>query len=143
MIKKQEISTLIVRVVLGLTFFIHGLVKFQGGIENTAGWFASIGIPSFMAYVVAVIELVGGFALIIGLGSRVVSALLALVMLGAIFKAKLSLGFLGNGQMAGYELDVALLVMAVSIAITGSKLYAVDQFIFKGQENKSETNKAA
>ena len=142
MIKKQEISTLIVRVVLGLTFFIHGLVKFQGGIENTAGWFASIGIPSFMAYVVAVIELVGGFALIIGLGSRVVSALLALVMLGAIFKAKLSLGFLGNGQMAGYELDVALLVMAVSIAITG-KLYAVDQFIFKGQENKSETNKAA
>ena len=143
MIKKQEISTLIVRVVLGLTFFIHGLVKFQGGIENTAGWFASIGIPSFMAYVVGVIELVGGIALIIGLGSRVVSALLALIMLGAILKAKLSLGFLGNGQMAGYELDVALLAMAVSIAITGSKLYAVDQFIFKGQENKSGTNKAA
>ncbi len=55
---------------LGLTFFIHGLVKFQGGIENTAGWFASIGIPSFMAYVVGVIELVGGIALIIGLGSE-------------------------------------------------------------------------
>ena len=141
--KKHEISTLILRVVLGLTFFIHGLVKFQGGIENTAGWFASIGIPGFMAYVVAVIELVGGIALIIGLGSRVVSALLALIMLGAIFKAKLALGFLGNGQMAGYELDIALLVMAVSIAITGSKLYAVDQFIFKGQENKSATNKAA
>ena len=141
--KKQEISTLIVRVVLGLTFFIHGLVKFQGGIENTAGWFASIGIPSFMAYVVGVIELVGGIALIIGLGSRVVSALLALIMLGAILKAKLSLGFLGNGQMAGYEFEVALLTMAVSIALTGSKLYAVDQFIFKGQENKSGTNKAA
>ena len=77
-------------------------MKFQGGIENTAGWFASIGIPSFMAYVVGVIELVGGIALIIGLGSRVLSALLALIMLGAILKAKLSLGFLRkwtNGRL--------------------------------------------
>jgi F0F1-type ATP synthase assembly protein I len=38
-------------------------------------------------------------ALIIGLGSKVVSTLFALIMLGAIFKAKLAMGFL-----AGYEL---------------------------------------
>jgi putative oxidoreductase len=135
MIKKYEIGTLILRLVLGFTFFIHGMVKFQGGIENTVGWFESIGIPGFMAYVIAVIELVGGFALIIGLGSRIVSVFFAIVMLGAIFKAKLTLGLLGNGQMAGYELEIALLAMAVFIAINGSKLYAVDQFIFKGQKD--------
>ncbi len=42
-------------------------------------------------------------------------------MLGAILKAKLSLGFLGNGQMAGYQFEVALLTMAVFIALTGSQ----------------------
>ncbi|MBM7571891.1 DoxX family protein [Aquibacillus albus] len=137
MINKYEIGTLILRVVLGLTFFIHGLDKFQGGIENIVGWFESIGLPGFLAYGVALVELLGGIALIIGLFSRVVSGLLAIIMVGAIVKVKLAVGFLGNGQMAGYELDLALMAMAVFIAINGSKAYALDQIIFKGKETKN------
>ena len=30
---KNEAGTVILRVILGLTFFIHGLSKFQGGIK--------------------------------------------------------------------------------------------------------------
>ncbi|RBW70048.1 DoxX family protein [Bacillus taeanensis] len=135
MVNKFEASTLLLRVVLGISFFIHGLVKFQGGIENIAGWFGSIGLPGFLAYAVALIELVGGIMLVIGLFSRVISGLLAVVMVGAIFKVKLAVGFLGNGQMAGYELDLAFLAMAIFIAVNGSKAYAVDQVIFKEQEN--------
>ncbi len=103
------------------------LVKFQGGIENTVGWFASIGLPGALAYAVAILELVGGIALIIGLGSRVISGLMALLMLGATLKVKLAGGFLGAGQGAGYELDLALMAMALVIAINGSKLFALDQ----------------
>ena len=138
MLKNYETGALILRVVLGITFFIHGLVKFQGGIENTVGWFASIGLPGVLAYVVAIIELVGGIALIIGLGSRIVSALLALLMAGATLKVKLAGGFLGTGQGAGYELDLALLAMAVFIAINGSKMFAVDQVVFKQKETVSK-----
>ena len=135
--KNNEIGALILRVVLGITFFIHGLVKFQGGIENIVGWFDSIGLPGVLAYAVALVELVGGLALIIGLGSRVVSAVLAVLMIGATLKVKLAIGFLGNGQMAGYELDLALLAMAVFIAINGSKMFAVDQIIFNRKETVS------
>jgi putative oxidoreductase len=142
MTNKYEWSTLLLRVVLGITFFVHGLVKFQGGIENTVGWFDSIGIPGFMAYVVALIELVGGFALIIGFGTKIVSALLAIVMLGATLKVKLAVGFLGNGQMAGYELDLALLVMAVFLAVNGSKMLSLDQVVFKGKEQQGDQSKA-
>lgn len=138
MLKKYEVGALILRVVLGITFFIHGLVKFQGGIENTVGWFASIGLPGALAYVVAIVELVGGIALIIGLGSRVVSGLLAVLMIGATLKVKLAGGFLGIGQGAGYELDLALLAMALFLTINGSKLFAVDQIVFKRQETVSE-----
>jgi len=140
---KYEVSTLILRVILGLSFFIHGFVKFQGGIENIVGWFDSIGLPGGLAYVVATIEMVGGLALIVGFGSRIVACLLALLMLGATIKVKLAGGFLGNGQGAGYELDVAFLAMAVVIAMNGSKLFAVDRLIFDRETNKSGHNRAA
>jgi len=140
MINKFENGTLLLRVVLGLTFFVHGLVKFQGGIENTVGWFSSIGLPGFLAYGVAVIELIGGLMLVLGLFSRVVSGLLALIMVGAIVKVKLAAGFLGNGQGAGFELDLAFLAMAVVIAISGSKSFALDQVIFKGKETWNATS---
>ncbi|WP_099353670.1 DoxX family protein [Fredinandcohnia onubensis] len=137
---KFELGQLIIRVVLGITFFIHGLDKFQGGVENTAGWFESIGIPGVVAYGVAVVELVGGIMLVLGLFSRIVSILFAVVMVGAIVKVKLAIGFLGNGQMAGYELDLAFLAMAVMLAITGSKAFALDQLIGKGKENTTSVN---
>ena len=140
---KFEASTVMLRVVLGISFFIHGVAKFQGGIENTVGWFDSIGIPGGLAYVVALVELIGGAALVLGLGTKIVAGLLSLVMLGAIFKAKLALGFLGDGQMAGYELDVAFLAMAVFLAINGSRMFALDQLIVNALPNKSENNKAA
>lgn len=132
---KFEVGSFIIRVVLGIIFFMHGLDKFKGGVENTAGWFESIGLPGFLAYGVAVVELVGGIMLVLGLFSRIVSILFAIVMIGAIVKVKLAIGFFGNGQMAGYEMDLAFLAMAIMIAITGSKAFALDQFILKGKEN--------
>ncbi|MBV7507707.1 DoxX family protein [Bacillus sp. sid0103] len=137
MLTKFEASTLLIRVILGITFFVHGVVKFQGGIENIVGWFDSIGLPGFLAYGVATVEMIGGAAIVLGLGSRIISGLLSLLMVGAIVKVKLAVGFLGNGQMAGYELDLALLAMAVFIAINGSKMFALDQLIFKGQKEET------
>ncbi|WP_026576362.1 DoxX family protein [Bacillus sp. UNC438CL73TsuS30] len=137
MIKKYEVGTIILRVILGITFFIHGLAKFQGGIENIVGWFSSMGLPGFMAYVVASFEILGGILLVIGLGSRVVAGLFVLLMAGATLKVKLAVGFLGNGQMAGYELDLAFLAMAIFIAINGSKLFSLDSLIVKGQKTNT------
>lgn len=137
--KKFEAGTLILRLVLGVTFFVHGLVKFQGGIENIVGWFDSIGVPGVLAYAVALLEMVGGLALLVGFGSRIVSALLVLLMLGAIVKGKLAVGFLGNGQGAGWELDLALLVIALFIAINDSKMFALDKVLFKGQKNTPQS----
>ena len=133
---KLNVTTFLLRIVLGISFFVHGFVKFQGGIENTVGWFDSIGIPGFLAYVVASVELVGGIALILGLGTRIVSALLTLIMIGAILKSKLAIGFLGTPEMAGYELDLAFLVIALFLAVNGSKLWSVDEAVFNKKTEK-------
>ncbi|WP_108669227.1 DoxX family protein [Peribacillus acanthi] len=137
---KNELGALILRVTLGILFFIHGFVKFQGGIENIAGWFESIGLPGFMAYGVALIEMIGGVALIIGFATRLVAALFALLMIGATLKVKLSIGFLGNGQMAGYELDLAFLAIAIYLAINGSRILTVSKLLF--QKDSDEVTKA-
>ncbi|WP_428912299.1 DoxX family protein [Niallia sp. Krafla_26] len=123
---KLEIGSLLLRAVLGFTFFMHGLDKFQGGLENFAASFPSMGLPSLLGYVVGIIELVGGIALILGLGTRIFSTLMAVIMLGAIFFVKLSNGFIG-----GYELDVVLMIVAIHLMLNGSHLLAVDSKLLK------------
>ncbi|PIC62846.1 oxidoreductase [Sporosarcina sp. P13] len=129
MTNRNEIGTLLLRVVFGLVFLANGVSKFQGGIGNTADWFESIGIPGFLAYAVGLIELVGGIALILGIGTRVVSLLLGMIMLGAIFMVKLPAGFLD-----GYVLDLVLLVIAVHMVMNGSKLCSLGHVICKGKD---------
>lgn len=123
--KIQEVGLLLMRIALGLTFFIHGYVKFRDGIENVSGFFSSLGLPGFMAYVVAIVELVGGIAMILGLGTRIVGALFALVMLTAILTAKRSAGFVG-----GYEFEMMLLAGGVLMLLSSSRLYSLDS-VFK------------
>ncbi|MCM3728389.1 DoxX family protein [Neobacillus cucumis] len=136
MMIKNEIGAFILRVTLGALFLIHGIVKFQGGIENIVGWFDSIGLPGFMAYGVAFLEIIGGIAIIIGLATRFFAALFALMMIGATIKVKLSVGLLGNGQMAGYELDLAFLAIAIYLAINGSKVLSLSQLVFHKDSNE-------
>ena len=125
MANKQQIGTLILRVALGITFFAHGLAKFET-MHMISGWFQSIGLPSFMAYVVATLETVGGIALILGVGTRIVAALFVVLLLVATLKVKLAVGFLGNGQMAGYELDLSMMVTALYLALNGSSMLSFD-----------------
>ena len=132
MSNRNEMGTLLLRIVLGLVFLANGFTKFQGGIGNTVGWFESIGIPGFLAYAVGTIELVGGIALILGIGTRVVSLLLGIIMLGAIFTVNLSAGFLN-----GYVFDLVLLVIAVHMVLNGSRLFSLGQVIFKGREARN------
>ncbi|MFP5113850.1 DoxX family protein [Bacillaceae bacterium C204] len=128
--KKSEVGALILRIFLGLSFLIHGVSKFQNGIENTAGWFESLGIPGFMGYVVAIIELVGGLLLTIGFGTRYIAALFLFIMVGAILKVKLAAGFMGNGQGAGFELDLAFAVMAVYLFLNSKSVLSLDSKLF-------------
>lgn len=109
----------LVRVVLGLVFIMHGLAKIQN-MEGTIGFFASLGLASFFAYLVAYVELLGGIAVLLGIYSRVAGYLLAVIMVFAIFMVKLKSGFVG-----GYEFDLLLLVSALLVAWHGAGPYSV------------------
>jgi putative oxidoreductase len=67
---------LLLRLVAGLIMAYHGLGKFQGGIPNFAGAVQSLGFPAptLLAWIVALLELVGGLLVVVGLFSRVAAA---------------------------------------------------------------------
>ncbi|WP_396265831.1 DoxX family protein [Halobacillus shinanisalinarum] len=97
----------------------------KGGIGNTAGFFESIGVPGFLAYIVATIELVGGIAMVLGIGTKLVSILFAIIMIGAMFTLKFS---------AGFELDLAFLAMSVYIALSNRVSFSLDNVIFPSKQ---------
>ncbi|TJY42840.1 DoxX family protein [Cohnella pontilimi] len=131
MVRKEAVGLTLLRVFLGLTFFIHGFSKFQGGIANTVDFFDSLGIFGFAAYLVALIELFGGIAMVLGLGTRVFAGLFAIIMAVATLKVKLAVGFLGNGQMAGYELELALFVISIYLALKNKSYWALENVLFR------------
>jgi putative oxidoreductase len=130
MTKVIVVST-IMRVVLGILFLAHGISKLQMGLGNVEAWFSSIGVPGVLAYVVAVLELVGGILLIVGLFTRYVSVLFVIMLIGAIFSVKLSVGLLGNSQMAGYELDLILIFVAIYLIVSDNSPLSVDYALFR------------
>ncbi|WFR64071.1 DoxX family protein [Paenibacillus amylolyticus] len=125
--KSVEIGLLFSRIMIGLIFVLHGWSKFEGGISGTVGFFESIGIPGFLASVVAIIELVGGAAMILGLGTRVFAALFVIVMGGVLLTAKM-----GQPFMSGTEFDYLLLAGSLTLLFTGSRFLAVD-YLFSRQ----------
>ncbi|GIP42256.1 putative oxidoreductase CatD [Paenibacillus sp. J45TS6] len=119
--RNMELGLLITRLVLGAIFLIHGITKFQG-MEDTQSYFISLGLPGSMATIVGLVEFFGGVFLIIGLFTRIVSLLFVAILFVAIFTAKAESGFIG-----GYELDVALIGMGITLAVAGSRYVAVDR----------------
>lgn len=133
---KTAAVTIIMRVVLGIIFMFHGIAKFQMGMTNVEAWFSSIGIPGFAAYIVALLELVGGIMLIAGLFTRYVSALFVVMLIGAILTAKLSVGLLGNAQMAGYELDLGFMMVSLYLAVADRSPFSLDRIIMAGKASQ-------
>lgn len=132
-------ALLIIRLALGVVFFVHGAQKMLGwfggyGFSGTMGFFTQqLHIPAALAFLVIIAEFPGCFALIIGLLSRVVAFGLACDMLGAILMVHLPNGFFMNwsGKQAGEGIEYFLLVIAMCIAlvIAGSGKWSVDSAI--------------
>lgn len=124
----QNWGLLLLRVAVGLVFAVHGAQKLLlFGIGGTAGFLGSLGIPlpEVAAIVVILVELVGGLALLIGLGTRYVAALLAVNMAVALFTVHLPNGFFVDG--GGFEFVLVLLAAALFFALHGGGALAVDR----------------
>lgn len=125
-----EWSMLVLRVSLGTIFLAHGLQKISG-FGEIVKFFAAIGLPTILPYVVTGIETVGGAFLILGLFTRSAAVGIIMIMVGAIITVKFDKGFLN-----GYEFDVSLLAMAVALVLSGSNTLSLGN-LFRSLLGKS------
>ena len=125
----------VLRVILGFLFAAPGWQKFnEWTVAGTQAAFAQMGVPAaqISAPLVAGLELAGGIALILGVLTRIVAALLALNMLGALFLVHAPAGVFAD--KGGYELVLLLAAAALALALTGAGRVSVDRALF-GRKN--------
>lgn len=116
-----------------MTFLLHGLAKYQEGIGVVQDRFINYNIPyaDYVAIGVIFVEILGGIFMIIGFTTRFIAILFSIIMIGAIVYVKFDLGFL-----QGYEIDVLLLGMSLSLLVSGSKFVALDNFFVEKKKKK-------
>jgi putative oxidoreductase len=122
----------VLRIVLGIAMAVHGWSKLSGGVDGVAGFFATLGIPAagLMAWVVTIVELVGGILLIVGFLTQIVGILIALDMLGAILFAFLLRGaaFIENGAIT-WEKEAVFAAAALCIVLAGPGAWSADDVV--------------
>lgn len=127
MLRARAVTLLVARVVLGLVFVVHGWQKVtETGLDGTTKFFESVGIAlaALAAPGQALLEIVGGLALILGALLPVFGTLLGLGMIGAIGFVHGANGFsMANN---GYEFVLTLAVASLAIGFSGGGALAVD-----------------
>jgi putative oxidoreductase len=131
---ESQIAPAVLRLVLGVVFFLHGAQKVLGwwgggGFTATMSGFEQGGIPAVFAFLAIAAEFLGGIGLILGLLGRVAAFGIACVMVVALNMTRPN-GFFMNwsGQQKGegYEYHLLVLAMTVAIMIVGSGAFSID-----------------
>jgi putative oxidoreductase len=132
----DDLVPVILRVGVGLTFFFAGLAKVLGGVDGLTGFFGSLGIPlpGLMAPFISYLELFGGLAILLGLLTRPIAALLIGDMLVAMLLVKIPAWMSAENGMAGgfaeTRIEFLLALVCVALIITGAGAYSLDAKLF-------------
>lgn len=108
----KDFGLFIIRLSVAIMFISAGWGKFTN-MEQTVGFFASLGLPAFITYLVVAVELLGGLAMLLGVFTRYAGILLSVVMVFAIILVKSKMGFIPA------QIDIMLLASSLGIAMIG------------------------
>jgi putative oxidoreductase len=123
---------LLLRVVVGFGFMAHGIAKWQRGPAGFGRLLHQIGVPlpTISAWVVTVVEVLGGLAILLGVLMAVAGIPLIVTMLVAMFTVHFAHGFSsvrtiglteGGPVFAppGYEINLVYIAALLVLAVTG------------------------
>ena len=115
----------LLRMSLGVLALAHGLLKILVFTPaGTVGFFASLGLPAFLAYATIGIEVVGGIALIAGVFTRYVAIAMVPILLGATFVHS-GAGWLFSSEGGGWEFPAFWTVALIVQAMLGDGAFAL------------------
>lgn len=138
---KDDVSSTVLRVALGLVIFPHGAQKMLGwfgghGFAGTMHFFTdTMGIPYIFALMAVLAESVGSIGLIAGFFTRICAFGVGVTIAVAAIMVHLKNGFFMNwfGSQAGegYEYHLLVIGMALALIIAGGGHWSLDSIITK------------
>jgi putative oxidoreductase len=123
----QSVALLVLRVVVGIAFILHGLPK----IKNPMHWMGDKVSP-VLQLGSALAEFGGGIALILGFLTPIAAAALAINMAFALLLVHFPQHqpFVGGGPGGSFELPLVYLAIMIALLGTGPGAYSVDALVF-------------
>lgn len=122
-----DIALLLMRLMVGLTFFTSGWKHVSNPQERSADIEMSRGFTLFLG----MIECAGALGVTLGVLTQLAAIGLILVMLGAIQKKlfKWHTGFWGKHGTDGWSYDTIMILMNLVIATTGGGRFSIEQLL--------------
>ncbi len=111
-------AALILRLAVGALFLYSGIVKIAN-MEMIVGFFASMGLSAVIAWLVTLGEIFAGAALIAGIFTRIASAIVVIIMIGATILTAKATGF--NSAIP----TLFYIFAGVSLFLSGPGLFAL------------------
>ena len=127
----MTLGLLLLRLVVGPTMAAHGAQKLFGwfggyGLQGTGGFLEKLGFVPGRRHALAagLAEFVGGLLLALGLVTPLAATLIISVMFVAVATVHVKNGYFNHNQ--GFEYNLTLAVVALSIAIMGAGPVSLD-----------------
>ncbi|GAB2852614.1 hypothetical protein GCM10022221_60060 [Actinocorallia aurea] len=135
--RPHDFAALLARTAVGVVFVAHGWLKVEDGVTATATEFDRMGVPLAKAAAVyaTFAELLGGVALIIGLGLPVVGLALFLDMAGAFVFVNVDQGLIAPD---GFELVFVLGFASLLFAAGGGGGLTLDRALSVRRSRQEE-----
>jgi putative oxidoreductase len=128
-----------IRIILGVGFMVHGWAKWSRGPAGFAELLrqARVPLPLANAWLVTLLEIFGGLALLMGAFVAIVSVPLILSMLGAMFTVNIKFGFSAVNTIGltpagpqlgppGYEINLLYIACLVVLILAGAGPLSID-----------------
>ena len=132
-------AALILRIILGVVFFPHGMQKLLGWYGGL--WFSGTmhmfttnkGIPTLFAFLAIMAEGLGSLGLLTGLLTRVAAFGITVNMIVAVTMVHWQNGFFmnwfGNQKGEGFEYHLLVIAIGIALMIRGGGALSIDKMI--------------
>lgn len=134
----EPLGLLALRIGVGVVMALHGWTKYQAGSE---GWLSGgmlgnldlfgIALPGapWLAWIVLLVELVGGALIVLGLLTRISATAVAIVLLVALLTVKGFAFLTPEGQVWAGEIDWVLFFGALALMFVGPGPISIDKVL--------------
>lgn len=125
----QPLALLFMRLTLGIIMVAHGSHKVFGNLHHFAESVGGMGLPSWLGYIAAFTEFLGGLLVLAGLFTRAAAFAICIEMIVAISKVHWHNGLTADH---GVEFPLAVATLAFALIFFGAGPIAMDHILRGG-----------